>query len=255
MIVDDGIDLTLDTLPNFVKSVFANLEFMPKAIKVTLHTEFIIRCCIAEMETSGDGQVGLANKGKLCNDSLSPWAGMCDKKTCFGGIMDTLSCVDEFTNLKSCGPHSALAASDSGIAIAIIEEFMRNQGTTEPKKAKFDTANVQAAGSGLIDNVEVLNRVSARPEFFQDKHILTSAPDGVYGKLKLYLPCKQQRKFGKKFNIHCRTNYGWRIVLGEKVSSLRGRYQRRIHCEVTKSPVGNPFDAVGLCKMAGKDMI
>lgn len=43
MVINDRIHLSLDTIPDFVETVFANNELVAQTLKVALHAELIVR--------------------------------------------------------------------------------------------------------------------------------------------------------------------------------------------------------------------
>jgi hypothetical protein len=84
--------------------------------------------------------------------------------------------------------------------------------TAETEKAKFDAADVEASSGGFVEDMEVINGVGASTEFFNDKDVFASSPDGVDGNLKLDLTRKKKRKFGKEGNVDSRADDAWRII-------------------------------------------
>jgi hypothetical protein len=91
---------------------------------------------------------------------------------------------------------------------------VRDKCTTETEKAKFDATDVKASGGGLVENMEVIDGVGASTEFFNDKDVFTSSPDGIDGNLKLDLTGKKKGKFGKEGNVDSRSDDVWGIVWG-----------------------------------------
>lgn len=121
VVVDDGVNLGLDTFPYLVESIFPKLKFVAETLKICLYAELVVGGGIAEVETSRYGQVGFEDESELGNDTFATGAGMGDKKTSFGGVKDALCRVYELANLKNGCPHGALTASDGGVAVAIVE--------------------------------------------------------------------------------------------------------------------------------------
>lgn len=83
VVVNDGIDLCLDALPDLVKGILAEGEFMAETLEIGLDTKFVVGSGVAEVEASGNGEVGLEDEGQLRDDALAAGAGVCDEETGF----------------------------------------------------------------------------------------------------------------------------------------------------------------------------
>ena len=81
VVVNDSIDLCLDALPDLVKGILAEGEFVTETLEIGLNAEFIVGSGVAEVEASGNGEVGLEDEGELGDDALATGAGVCDEET------------------------------------------------------------------------------------------------------------------------------------------------------------------------------
>lgn len=81
VVVNDGIDLGLDALPDLVKGILAEGEFMTETLEIGLDAKFVVGSGVAEVEASGNSEVGLEDEGELRDDALATGAGVCDEET------------------------------------------------------------------------------------------------------------------------------------------------------------------------------
>ena len=244
IVVNERINLALDSFPDFVETFFTKSKFVSETFKVGLDAEFIVRRGVSEVETSRDGEISLEDKGQLGHDALSTWAGVCDKESRLGGVEDALGGIHELAYLQGGGPHCALATGYCGIAVAVVEHFVRYECTAKAKEAEFDAANIDTASGSLVENVEVIDGVRARTELLDDDYILTGTPDGIHGDAQFDLARQEKWELGQQRDVDGRADVSWAILSRQEVCALGAWDERRIHREVTQGPV---IDAVQTC--------
>lgn len=81
VLVNDGIDLCLDAFPDLVKGILAESEFVTETLEIGLDAKFVVGSSVAEVEASGNSEVGLEDEGELGDDAFAARAGVCDEKT------------------------------------------------------------------------------------------------------------------------------------------------------------------------------
>jgi len=217
-----------------------------EAFKVTLDTELIVRRGVAEVQASGNGQIRLEDQGQLRDDTLTARASVAHEEARLGLIEDALCRVDELTDLQGSCPHCALAACDGRVAIPVVKELMGHVCTAQAEETQLDTPDIKASGGRFIQDVEILDRISAGAEFFDDQDVLARAPHGVDGDLEFDLARKKERKLGQEFNVHGLANGGWGVVIAEEMGTLDGGNQGRVHCEVPEGAVTDLLETGGL---------
>jgi hypothetical protein len=157
-----------------------------------------------------------------------------------------LGSVDEFADLEGGGPHGALAASDGCAAVTVVKELVGDEGATETEETEFYTTKIEKAGGGFVEDVEVVDGVLGGPKFFEDEDIFARAPYGVYRDLELDLSSEEEGEFGEELDINGGTNDGRWVFGRQKVGSLGGRDEGRVHGEMAKGSVIDSFKTVGL---------
>jgi len=81
VLVNDGIDLSLDAFPDFVKGILAEGEFVTETLEIGLNAKFVVGSGVAEVEAGGNSEVGLEDEGELRDDAFATGAGVCDEET------------------------------------------------------------------------------------------------------------------------------------------------------------------------------
>lgn len=81
VVVNDGIDLDLDALPDLVKGILSKSEFVTETLEIGLDAEFVVGSGVTEVEASGNGKVSLEDESELGDDALTTRAGVCDEET------------------------------------------------------------------------------------------------------------------------------------------------------------------------------
>ena len=128
--------------------------------------------------------------------------------------------VDEFADLEGGGPHGALAASDGCAAVTVVKELVGDEGAAETEETEFDATEIEEAGGGFVEDVEVVDGVLGGPEFFEDEDVFARAPYGVYGDLELDLTSKEEGEFREKLDIDGGANDCRRVFGRQKVGAL-----------------------------------
>ena len=146
-----------------------------------VHAELVVRAAVAEVQASGDGEVGLERHGELIQETFASRGGMGDEDAGLRRIVDTVGGIDQFPHLQEGGPHGSLSTGNGGAAITVVEQLVHDHGASEAQQTELDPANVQQARVGLVDDVKLVDLVLARSKLLQDAYILTCAPDGVDG--------------------------------------------------------------------------
>src|SRR5258708_18051701 len=113
---------------------------------------------------------------------------MRNEETSFRRIVRPWGSIHKLANLKSCGPHGAVSSSNRSIAFTVVEHLMRYKSSTKTQQTKFDTTNIDATRSSLVNNMEILNFILPAAELFQNCDILTSTPYRIYGNGQLNIP-------------------------------------------------------------------
>src|SRR5882762_10922512 len=123
MVVDDGVNLRLDAVPDAVECLFADPELVAKAFKVSLYAEFVPRSGIAEVKAGGNSKVGFEYESKRCEDTFTARTSVCNEQAGLRGVINALGSVDELSNLENSRPHGSATAGNGGIAITIVEHL------------------------------------------------------------------------------------------------------------------------------------
>lgn len=192
-----GLHLSLDRLPDIVERSLASGKLAPVVVEGGVDAELIVRAAVTEMQTGRDGEVGLERDGKLVQDALAGGRGVGDEDAGFGGIVDAMGCVHELAHLEQSGPHGALTTGDRGPSLAVVEQLVHDHGTTQTQKTELHTTKLEEHGPSLVDDVQVVDLVLARPELLQHPDILAGSPNRIHRDVKLDVAGEQEGEFGE----------------------------------------------------------
>lgn len=203
ILINDGVNLALDTVPDLVELVLASNKLLTERVKVGLDAELVVRCGVTEVQACGHCEIGLEDEGELGKDAFTAWTGVRDEQTRLCGIKDALRRVDKLANLKCCSPHCSLATCYGGVPVAVVEHLVRHKGATQSKDAQFDAADVDTAGESFIEDVEVIDGICTQTEFLKNGDVFARAPRRVDGDVELELASNEEREFRKHRHGHC----------------------------------------------------
>jgi hypothetical protein len=75
---------------------------------------------------------------------------------------------------------------------------VHDHGAAQAKQAELHSTDLEEHRPSLIDDVQVVNLVLARPELLKNPHVLASAPHGIHGNVELDLTADEAGEFGER---------------------------------------------------------
>lgn len=135
MIIDYGVYLRLDRVPNTVKSILSIAQLVPEAIVVALYAKLVPRRRIAEMKAGGNGEVCFEEKGKGGNDAFAAGASVSDEEASFCRVKNPLGGINQLADLENCCPDGTITAGDCCSPFPIVEHLVKNEGAAEAKES------------------------------------------------------------------------------------------------------------------------
>jgi hypothetical protein len=119
---------------------------------------------------------------------------------------------------------------------------VRDERAAESEQAETDSADVDGACRGLVEHVQVRDRVRAGAEALEDLHVLARAPEGVDGHGELDLAGEEERELGEHRDGDGLADERGRILGREQVRALWAGDEGRILGEVAEGAVVDAFE-------------